>query len=98
MSQFDPKDYLEHIGERVEDWTYLKFPYSLKLGWPEGVYRVGPLARLNVCDRTGTPKADAELAEWKSLGGGKPVQGRSTTTMPAWWKRLCPGADRAAAR
>lgn len=75
VSQFDPKDYLEHIGERVEDWTYLKFPYSLKLGWPEGVYRVGPLARLNVCDRIGTPKADAELAEWKSLGGGKPVQG-----------------------
>ncbi|MCG3177936.1 MAG: NAD-reducing hydrogenase HoxS subunit beta [Phycisphaerae bacterium] len=63
-------DYASVIGEAVEPWSYLKFPYYKPTGYPEGMYRVGPLARLNVCDRIGTPEADAELAEFRELGRG----------------------------
>ena len=54
--------YPELLGEAVEPWTYLKFPYFRPWGYPDGVLRVGPLARLNLCERIGTPWADAELA------------------------------------
>jgi NAD-reducing hydrogenase large subunit len=63
-------DYLQYIGEAVEPWSYLKFPYYKPLGYPDGIYRVGPLARLNVCDRIGTPKADRELHEFRQRSGG----------------------------
>ena len=43
------QDYLDYIAEHVENWSYLKFPYYKKMGWPQGVYRVGPLGRLNTC-------------------------------------------------
>jgi len=75
LEQFDTCRYADYIGEHVEPWSYLKFPFYLKQGWPEGVYRVGPLARLNVADRISTPLAGKEMLEWKSLGRGKPVQG-----------------------
>jgi NAD-reducing hydrogenase large subunit len=47
MERYEGKDYLDYIAEHVEPWTYLKFPYYKKMGWPGGVYRVGPLGRLN---------------------------------------------------
>ncbi|MCC6730405.1 MAG: Ni/Fe hydrogenase subunit alpha [Chthonomonadales bacterium] len=65
----DPARYQEFIGEAVESWSYLKFPYYKPMGYPDGCYRVGPLARLNICDRIGTPAADAELAEFRAFGG-----------------------------
>jgi len=63
-------DYHDFLGEAVEEWSYLKFPYYRPLGYPQGMYRVGPLARLNVCDGIGTPWADAELAELRQRSGG----------------------------
>jgi len=63
----DPADYREYIGEKVESWSYLKSPYYEPSGYPQGIYRVGPLARLNVADRCGTPRADQELAEFHEL-------------------------------
>jgi NAD-reducing hydrogenase large subunit len=63
-------DYQQYIGEAVEPWSYLKFPYYKPLGYPEGIYRVGPLARLNVCDRIGTVRADQELQEFRQRAGG----------------------------
>jgi NAD-reducing hydrogenase large subunit len=68
--QIDPQKYYEHIGEAVQTSSYLKSPYYLPLGFPEGMYRVGPLARLNVAEQMGTPKADAELKKFKKLGRG----------------------------
>ena len=68
--QIDPKDYLSVIGEQVQTASYLKSPYYLPLGPTDGVYRVGPLARLNVCTHIGTPQADAELKNFKSLAHG----------------------------
>jgi NAD-reducing hydrogenase large subunit len=58
------------IAEAVEPWTYLKFPFYEPMGYPAGIYRVGPLARLNVASACGTPLADIELAEFMQLGRG----------------------------
>jgi NAD-reducing hydrogenase large subunit len=68
--QVDPQKYYEVIGESVQSNSYLKSPYYLPLGFPDGIYRVGPLARLNVCERMGVPKADAELKKFNKLGRG----------------------------
>jgi NAD-reducing hydrogenase large subunit len=70
QDQLDPADYDRWIGEAVEADSYLKSPYYRPLGYPGGVYRVGPLARLNVATRCGTPRADEELAEFRQLGRG----------------------------
>jgi NAD-reducing hydrogenase large subunit len=65
----DPARYRQVLGEAVESHSYLKSPYYLPLGYPGGIYRVGPLARLNVCTGIGTPLADRELAEYRQRGG-----------------------------
>ncbi|KAA6182975.1 Ni/Fe hydrogenase subunit alpha [Thiohalocapsa marina] len=62
-----PSDYERIIGEAVEDFSYMKFPYYKPLGYPRGIYRVGPLARLNNADACGTPFADVALAEFRTL-------------------------------
>jgi len=74
LELFDGRNYLDYIAEHVEDWSYLKFPYYKKLGYPGGVYRVGPLGRLNASDRMATPLADAELKLFKEINPGKPVE------------------------
>jgi len=68
--QVDPQRYDEVIGESVQPGSYLKSPFYRPLGMPEGMYRVGPLARLNVARQMGTPLADAELRYFKKLGRG----------------------------
>jgi NAD-reducing hydrogenase large subunit len=68
-AQFD-----QCIGEAVEPFSYMKFPYYKPLGYPAGSYRVGPLARLNIASHAGTPLADAELKLFKKLADG-PVLG-----------------------
>lgn len=66
-------DYQEFIGEAVEEWSYLKFPYYKPMGYPQGAYRVGPLARLNVCSHIGTEQADRELQEYRDRFGRTPT-------------------------
>jgi hypothetical protein len=51
----------DYLGEAVEPWSFLKSTYWKVLGYPEGVYRVGPLARVIVAAQMGTPRADMEL-------------------------------------
>ncbi|MCB0227636.1 MAG: Ni/Fe hydrogenase subunit alpha, partial [Anaerolineae bacterium] len=76
LENANPADFKRFIGEAVEPWTYLKFPYYKPMGYPQGMYRVGPLARLNVCDYAGTPRADRELRQFRRYGQrGKPVSG-----------------------
>ncbi|MCJ7424917.1 Ni/Fe hydrogenase subunit alpha [Candidatus Bathyarchaeota archaeon] len=89
--KFEPKDYLTHISEHVEEWTYSKFPYLKKVGWKglvygqdSGVYRVGPLGRLNASSGMATPLAQAEYQEMYKTLGGKPVHG----TLAFHWARL----------
>ncbi len=74
LEKFPASSYLDYIAERVENWSYLKFPYYKKMGWPAGVYRVGPLGRLNAVDHLSTPLANAEHIIFRSLNGGLPVE------------------------
>ena len=62
--------FTEAIGEAVEPYSYTKFAYYKPLGYPNGSYRVGPLARLNIVDAMGTPKAEKELSEFKQISSG----------------------------
>lgn len=61
--------YFQNIAEHSEPWTYLKFPFLKSLGWPQGTYRVGPLARLNLCEKIETPKAEEALHEFRTIYG-----------------------------
>jgi NAD-reducing hydrogenase large subunit len=74
LENFAVANYLDVIAEHVENWSYLKFPYYKKLGWPQGVYRVGPLGRLNVAEKIDTPMANEELKVFKALNHGNPVE------------------------
>ncbi|MBN1547059.1 MAG: nickel-dependent hydrogenase large subunit, partial [Syntrophaceae bacterium] len=62
-------------AEHVEPWSFLKHPYFRKQGFPDGIYRVGPLGRLNMIDKIGTPMADEEFKHYRTINGGKPVEG-----------------------
>lgn len=89
--KFDPSEYLDIIEERVEEWTYVKLPYLKKIGWKglrdgpnSGVYRVGPLARLNAADGMATLLAQQEYERMYETLGGKPVH----STLAFHWARL----------
>ena len=84
FDQVQPADYREHIAEEVRSWSYMKFPYIRPLGPRKGWYRVGPLARINNCDRIDTPIAEQEREEFMRMGGGRPVH----STMAYHWARL----------
>lgn len=82
---------LSRIGEHWEPWTYVKFPYLLDFGWQgfragpdSGIYRVGPLARLNVAERMATPLAQEEYERFLDFFGEKPVH----ATFAYHWARL----------
>src|SRR5271157_3222948 len=62
-------DYARFIGESSLRDSYLKAPYFKPVGYPAGVYRVGPLARLNVAECLSTPMANRELAEFRQRCG-----------------------------
>ena len=91
FAKYAPREYLEHIAEHVEPWSYLKFPYLKKVGWkgltdgPEsGVYRATPLSRLNAADGMATPLAQVEYERMYSTLGGKPVH----HTLATHWARV----------
>jgi len=65
--------YWKTIFEEVKPWSYMKFPFLRALGPEAGWYKVGPLARVQNCDRLGTPFAEAARAEFVAFGGGRPV-------------------------
>ena len=66
------EDYADYIGEATLRESYLKAPYYKPLGYPAGIYRVGPLGRVNVSNACGTPLADAELQEFRQRFGRVP--------------------------
>jgi F420-non-reducing hydrogenase large subunit len=91
LAQFTPSNYLDYIAEHPEPWSYLKFPFLKSKGWQgivdgvnSGMYRVAPLARLNVADGIATPLAQAEYERFYSTLGGKPVH----QTLAMHWARL----------
>lgn len=89
--RFAPQQYLEHIAEQVEPWSYVKFPYLKKIGWKgfvdgsdNGVYSVAPLARLNASDGMATAEAQQACDELYKTLGGKPVH----MTLANHWARV----------
>ncbi|MCK5145199.1 Ni/Fe hydrogenase subunit alpha [bacterium] len=89
--KFAAADYLDHIEERVEPWSYLKFPYLKNIGWkgfvdgPEsGIYKATPLSRCNAADGLATPLAHAEYEKMYDTLGGKPVH----ATLATHWARV----------
>ncbi len=91
VAKFKPAQYLDYISEHTEPWSYLKFPYLKKVGWKgfiegkdSGIYRVAPLARLNVADGMATPQAQAEYEKMFSTFGTKPIH----STLAFHWARL----------
>ena len=91
FDKFNGQDYLDHIAEHVEPWTYVRFSYLKKIGWKgfvdgkeSGVFRVAPLARLNVSDGMATPLAQEAYEKMFSVLGGKPVH----NTLAFHWARL----------
>jgi F420-non-reducing hydrogenase large subunit len=89
--KYDARDYRQYVAERVEPWSYLKFPFLKQLGWQgfvdgpaSGVYRATPLSRLNAADGMATPLAQKEYERFYNALGGKPVQ----PTLATHWARL----------
>jgi len=89
--KYAPREYLDHVAEHVEPWTYVKMPYLKKVGWKgfvdgkdSGVFRSTPLSRLNAADGMATPLAQAEYERFYSTLGGKPVH----QTLATHWARL----------
>ncbi len=88
---FDVKDYYKVIAERVEEWSYMKYPYLKDVGWTgltdgekSGIYRVGPLGRVNASEGMATPRAQKEYETMVKTLGGKPVN----STLAYHWARL----------
>jgi F420-non-reducing hydrogenase large subunit len=90
-AKYDAADYQEYIAERVEPWSYLKFPYLKKVGWKglvdgadSGVYKATPLSRLNAAEGMATTLAQVEYEKFYETLGGKPVH----HTLATHWARL----------
>ncbi|HEY5123824.1 MAG TPA: Ni/Fe hydrogenase subunit alpha [Ignavibacteria bacterium] len=94
--KYKPADYLEHIAEHTESWSYLKYPYLKKVGWKgfvdgkdSGVYRATPLSRLNVTDGMPTPLAQAEYEKYfETLTGDKTGKTPVHHTLATHWARI----------
>ncbi|MDR4518809.1 MAG: Ni/Fe hydrogenase subunit alpha [Nitrosomonas sp.] len=84
FDQFDYCDYQQILREEVRSWSYMKFPYLHQLGKDHGWYRVGPLARVNNCDRISTPRAEAERKRFRAYGHDKPIH----STLAYHWARM----------
>jgi F420-non-reducing hydrogenase large subunit len=89
--KYAPEEYTEYVEERVEPWSYLKFPFLKKIGWKgfvdgqdSGVYHATPLSRLNAADGMATPLAQVEYDKMYETLGGKPVH----ATLAMHWARL----------
>ena len=89
--KFAPRDYKNHIREHFEPWSYISFPYLKDIGWKgfvdgadSGIYRVAPLARLNVADGMATPLAQQAYERMYNTLGEKPAH----ATLAFHWARL----------
>ena len=98
LTKYRSRDYTKHIAERVEPWSYMKFPYLRQVGWQgfvdgkeSGVYCATPLARLNVADGMATPRADEHFRGFYEFFGSRDVDGRYAPVhhrLATHWARL----------
>ncbi len=93
--KFKPSEYLNVISEHVEPWTYMKMPFLKQVGWKgfetgahSGIYRVGPLGRINVCTGYTTPLAQKEYEVFKKTFTDLGVKGPVHHTLAFHWARV----------
>lgn len=91
ICKYGPREYLDHVAEHVEEYSYLKYPYLRKLGWQglkEGpgtsIYQAAPLGRINACEGFTTPEAQAAYEKYFEVLGGRPVH----AVLSTHWARL----------
>jgi F420-non-reducing hydrogenase large subunit len=98
FAKYHARDYAQHVAERVEQWSYLKFPYLKNVGWKgfvdgmdSGIYSATPLSRLNASDGMATPKAQEAFEKMYDTLGSKKVNGRYQPVhqqLATHWARL----------
>jgi F420-non-reducing hydrogenase large subunit len=98
FTKYHARDYHKHVAERVEPWTYLKFPYLKEVGWKgfvdgveSGVYCATPLSRLNAADGMATPKAQEAFEKMYTTLGSAKINGRYAPVhqrLATHWARL----------
>jgi F420-non-reducing hydrogenase large subunit len=98
FARYDPVQYLDHVAEHVEPWTYLKFPFLKKIGWKgfregadSGVYCATPLSRLNVSDGLATPRAQEQFEKFYAAFGSRKLGARYQPVhhrLATHWARL----------
>ncbi|HZD56316.1 MAG TPA: Ni/Fe hydrogenase subunit alpha [Anaerolineales bacterium] len=96
--KYPPSEYMQHVAERVEPWSYLKFSYLKEVGWKgfvdgqdSGVYCATPLSRLNAADGMATPKAQEYFEKFYETLGSKKINGRYAPVhyrLATHWARL----------
>jgi len=91
MFRYKDGEYLQHIEEHVEKYSYLKFPFLKRMGWKgfvagqdSGLYQATPLSRLNAADGMATPAAQEAYETFYKTLGGKPVK----KLLATHWARL----------
>ncbi len=89
--KYAAEDYRNWVEERVESYSYLKYPYLKQIGWKgfvegkdSGVYHATPLSRLNASEGMATPLAQEQYEIMYKTLGGKPVH----ATLAMHWARL----------
>ena len=98
FARYSPSEYPKHVSERVEPWTYLKFPFLKTVGWngftdgqESGVYCASPLSRLNVSDGMATSRAQEEFEKFFETFGCRKAEGRFEPVhyrLATHWARL----------
>ncbi|MEE9582866.1 MAG: Ni/Fe hydrogenase subunit alpha [Acidimicrobiia bacterium] len=96
LVKYHPRDYLDHVEEHVEPWSYLKFPFLKQKGWQgftdgpdSGLYRATPLSRLNAADGMATPLAQSEYERYfETLTGDKSGKTPVHQTLATHWARV----------
>jgi len=96
IDKYHPRDYLNHVAEHVESWSYLKFPFLKQKGWhgfsdgaDSGLYRATPLSRLNASDGMATPLAQAEYERfYETLTGDRSGKTPVHQTLATHWARV----------
>jgi len=96
IAKYHPRDYLDHVSEHVETWSYLKFPFLKQKGWhgfedgaDSGLYRATPLSRLNAADGMATPLAQSEYERYfETLTGDRSGRTPVHQTLATHWARV----------
>lgn len=80
---YPPQKYLDALGEHIPKHSYATHMYYKPAGYPEGIYRAGPLGNINGVEKMATPLADEALTAMREKLGAV-----SHHTFAYHWARL----------